>query len=40
MVCHDLNHSRPADTVPNRACMPYDTASTALQANSDGSSSY
>ena len=37
-VRHGLNHSRPAESVPIRACMPSDTASTALPANNEGNS--
>ena len=38
MVRQGLNHSHPAVRVPSRASTPSDTASTALKANSEGSS--
>jgi hypothetical protein len=36
IVRQGLNHSRPAPSVPMRACTPSDTTSAALKAKSAG----
>ena len=38
MVRQGLNHSRPAVSVPMRACKPSETTRAAFMANSAGSS--